>query len=75
MMQVRTPLKSLIALSSFLPLTRALTTLSTEGRDPPYLPPRIKEIDEGKFVYRGKYDALVNMHIQVCSFVLCSLRG
>lgn len=35
-----------------------------EGRDPPYVPPRIKEIDEGKFVYRGKYDALVKMHIQ-----------
>src|SRR3989344_9670519 len=51
-----------------VPLTRALTTLSTEGRDPPYLPPRIKEIDEGKFEYRGKYDALINMHIQVCNF-------
>jgi cholesterol 7-dehydrogenase len=69
MMQVRAPPNSLIAL--WLPC--ALTTPSTEGRDPPYLPPRIKEIDEGKFVYRGKYDALVKMHIQVCSFVLCSL--
>jgi len=35
-----------------------------EGREPSYLPPRIKEIDEGSFVYRGKYDALVHMHIQ-----------
>lgn len=39
--------------------------LIKEGREPPYLPPRVKEIDEGSFVYRGKYDALINMHIQV----------
>jgi hypothetical protein len=45
----------------------------TEGRDPPYLPPRIKQIDEGKFVYRGKYDALVKMHIQVSRHTMPSL--
>jgi len=35
-----------------------------EGHQPPYLPPRINEIDEGSFVYRGKYDAVIQMHIQ-----------
>jgi hypothetical protein len=37
------------------------------------VPPRIKQIDEGKFVYRGKYDALVKMHIQVSRHTMPSL--
>jgi hypothetical protein len=55
----------------------ALTSViwrATEGRDPPYVPPRIKQIDEGKFVYRGKYDALVKMHIQVSRHTMPSLE-
>ncbi len=39
---------------------------------PPYFLNPVPEIDEGRFVYRGRTEVRVRMHIQVASVCFCA---